>query len=84
MYKGYIQLCTLSNFYLLYYSASGWDASHRIENFYLSNINAEVESVGKITYGKNFQLRDIHLKVKDKSRLRQMDNVDSKIEIHYK
>ena len=65
-------------------SASGWDASHRIENFYLSDISAEVESVGKITYGKNFQLQDIHLKVKDKSRLRQTDNVDSKIEINYK
>ena len=65
-------------------SASGWNASHRIENFYLSNINAEVESVGKITYGKNFQLQDIHLTVKDKSRLRQTDNIDSKIEINYK
>ena len=65
-------------------SASGWSASHRIENFYLSNINAEVESVGKITYGKNFQLQDIHLTVKDKSRLRQTDNIDSKIEINYK
>ncbi len=52
--------------------------------FYLSNINAEVESVGKITYGKNFQLQDIHLTVKDKSRLRQTDNIDSKIEINYK
>ena len=53
-------------------------------NFYLSNIDAEVESVGKITYGKNFQLQDIRLTVKDKSKLQQMDNIDSKIEINYK
>ena len=65
-------------------SASGWNENHRIENFYLSNIDAEVESVGKITYGKNFQLQDIRLTVKDKSKLQQMDNIDSKIEINYK
>ena len=65
-------------------SASGWNENHRIENFYLSNIDAEVESVGKITYGKNFQLQDIRLTVKDKSKLQQTDNIDSKIEINYK
>ena len=36
------------------------------------------------TVPKNFQLQDIHLTVKDKSRLRQTDNIDSKIEINYK
>ena len=50
----------------------------------MSNIDAEVESVGKITYGKNFQLQDIRLTVKDKSRLQQTENIDSKIEINYK
>ncbi len=47
-------------------SASGWNASHRIENFYLSNINAEVESVGKITYGKKFPVTGYSFDGKDK------------------
>lgn len=65
-------------------SASGWNDKLRIENFYLSDIDAEVESAGEIAYGNNFQFRDIYLNVKDKSRVRQTENINSKIEINYK
>lgn len=64
-------------------AASGWNDTLRIENFYISNVNAQVKSAGKIVYGKNFQLSDIRLEVEDKSRVKQENNVDSKIEISY-
>ncbi len=65
-------------------TASGWNEELRIENFYLSNINASVESAGKIAYSKNFRLKDIHLTVEDKTKVQEEDNIDSRIEIDYK
>ena len=65
-------------------TASGWNEELRIENFYLSNINASVESAGKIAYSKNFRLKDIRLTVEDKTKVQEVDNVDSRIEIDYK
>lgn len=65
-------------------SASGWNDSLRIENFYLSDIVADVQSAGKIMYGRNIRLRDVELRVKDKSRVKLTDNVDCEMEIQYK
>jgi hypothetical protein len=65
-------------------TASGWNEELRIENFYLSNINASVESAGKIAYSKNFRLKDIRLTVEDKTKVQEADNIDSRIEIDYK
>lgn len=39
---------------------------------------------GKITYSKNFRLKDIRLTVEDKTKVQEADNIDSRIEIDYK
>lgn len=64
-------------------TASGWNDSLRIENFYLFNIRAQVKTAGKIVYGKKVRLSEIYLEVEDKSQVRQEYNIDSKIEISY-
>ena len=64
-------------------TASGWNDSLRIENFYLFNIRAQVKTAGKIVYGKKVRLSEIYLEVEDKSQVRQEYNIESKIEISY-
>ena len=64
-------------------TASGWNDSLRIENFYLFNMRAQVKTAGKIVYGKKVRLSEIYLEVEDKSQVRQEYNIDSKIEISY-
>lgn len=64
-------------------AVSGWNDSLRIENFYLSNIYAQVKTAGKIVYGKNFQLDNVNLKVEDKSLVKLEYDINSKLEINY-
>ena len=50
-------------------SASGWNDSLRLENFYLYAIEAQTDKPGKICYTKNFNLSEITLKTEERMSL---------------
>jgi Endopolygalacturonase len=64
-------------------TAIGWNKKLRLENFYLSNIKADVGNAGKITFTNNFNLRNIRLKVADKSKIELKENINLKSNIQY-
>lgn len=64
-------------------SASGWDDTLRLENFYLTDIEAEVKSAGKIVYTTGFNVNDVCLKVADGGEVELKENKDSAINIEY-
>ena len=64
-------------------TASGWNDSLRIENFYLFNIRAQVKTAGKIVYGKKVRLSKNYLEKEDKRQVKQEYNIDKKKEIRY-
>lgn len=64
-------------------SASGWDESLPLENFYLSGIDAKVNSAGKVIFTDGFRMKNIKLKVKDGSRVEEKANTNAQIVIDY-
>lgn len=64
-------------------SASGWNDSLRLENFYLYTIEAQTNTPGKICYTRNFNLSEITLNVKDKNAIKLEENEESNIHFDY-
>ena len=64
-------------------SASGWNDSLRLENFYLYAIEAQTNKPGKICYTKNFNLSEITLDMKDKNAIELKENEQSNIHFNY-
>lgn len=64
-------------------SASGWNDSLRLENFYLYAIEAQAKKPGKICYTKNFNLSEITLDVTDKTPIELKENEQSNIKFNY-
>lgn len=64
-------------------SASGWNDKLRLENFYLNNIKAKVEGAGNISFTDHFSIKNIKLKVSDKSKVVLKENTNLKIKICY-
>jgi polygalacturonase len=64
-------------------SASGWNNKLRLENFYLNNIKANVEGAGNISFTDHFSIKNIKLKVSDKSKVVLKENTNLKIKICY-
>ena len=64
-------------------SASGWNDSLRLENFYLYAIEAQTNKPGKICYTRNFNLSEITLDVKDKDAIVLKENEQSNIHFDY-
>ena len=64
-------------------SASGWNDSLRLENFYLHAIKATTNSLGKICYTRNFNLSGITLDVKDRDAIELKENEQSNIHFDY-
>ena len=64
-------------------SASGWNDSLRLENFYLYAIEAQTDKPGKICYTKNFNLSEITLKTEEKNVIELKENEQSNINFNY-
>lgn len=64
-------------------SASGWNDTLRLENFYLYAIEAEAEMPGKIRFTRNFNLTEVKLNVKDRNALTLEENEQSNIRLNY-
>lgn len=64
-------------------SASGWNDTLRLENFYLYGIEAQAEKPGKIRYTKNFNLSEISLNTSDKNAMELKENEQSNIHFNY-
>lgn len=64
-------------------SASGWNDSLRLENFYLHAIKATTNSPGKICYTRNFNLSDITLYAKNRNDMELKENEQSNIQFSY-
>lgn len=64
-------------------SASGWDESLPLENFYLFDIDAKVDSAGKVIFTDGFRMKSIKLKVKDGSWVEEKANTNAQIVIGY-
>ena len=64
-------------------SASGWNDTLRLENFYLYGIEAQTNKPGKICYTRNFNLSEITLDVKDKDAIVLKENEQSNIHFDY-
>lgn len=64
-------------------SASGWNDTLRLENFYLYTIEAQVNKPGKICFTRNFNLSEITLDVKDKDAIELKENEQSNIHFDY-
>ena len=65
-------------------SASGWNDSLRLENFYLHAIEAKAQKAGMIQFSRNFNLTDIKLNIKDGKPITSDNNNDSNIHIDMK
>lgn len=63
--------------------ASGWSDEWPIRDFYVSDVNAEVEKAGKIVYAQNFQLENVRLRTKDGSRIEESNNRNLKLDVEY-
>lgn len=63
-------------------SASGWNDTLRLENFFLYAIEAQAQKAGKIRYSKNFNLAEIMLDTKDNTTIVSEHN--DKCSIHLK
>lgn len=64
-------------------SASGWNDTLRLENFYLYNIEAQANKPGKIRFTRNFNLTNVTLNVKDKGAIKLEENEQSNIHLEY-
>lgn len=64
-------------------SASGWNDTLRLENFYLHAIEAATKSSGKICFTKNFNLSDITLFAEKKVPFELKENEHSKIDFNF-
>ena len=64
-------------------SASGWNDSLRLENFYLYAIEAQTKVPGKIRFTKNFNLSKVTLNAEDKNAIKLEDNKQSNIRFEY-
>ena len=64
-------------------SASGWNDTLRLENFYLYGIEAQTNKPRKICYTRNFNLSEITLDVKDKDAIVLKENEQSNIHFDY-
>mgnify|MGYP000797027447 CR=1 FL=1 len=64
-------------------SASGWNDTLRLENFYLYSIEAQTNKPGKICYTRNFNLSGITLDVKDRDAIELKENEQSNIHFDY-
>lgn len=60
-------------------SASGWNDSLRLENFYLYAIEAQVDRPGKIRYTRNFNLTETTLNIKEEVTIKLEENEESNI-----
>lgn len=63
-------------------SASGWNDTLRLENFYLYAIEAQAQKAGRIRYSRNFNLAEIMLDTKDNATIISENN--DKCNIHLK
>lgn len=63
-------------------SASGWNDTLRLENFFLYAIEAQAQKAGRIRYSRNFNLAEIMLDIKDKTTIVSENN--DKCNIHLK
>lgn len=63
-------------------SASGWNDTLRLENFFLYAIEAQAQKAGRIRYSRNFNLAEIMLDTKDKTTIVSENN--DKCNIHLK
>lgn len=64
-------------------SASGWNDTLRLENFYLYAIDAQTDRIGKIRYTKNFNLSETTLNIKNKETIKLEENEESNIHFNY-
>lgn len=64
-------------------TATGWNEELPLQNFHISHIKAKVNKAGNIIFTENFRLKDIHLQVKDGSRVEDKDNKNAQIKVHY-
>lgn len=64
-------------------SAVGWNDTLRLENFYLHDIEATTDKVGRIRYTRNFNLSDITLYTKDQHAIDLKENEQSNIKFNY-
>ncbi|WP_294546503.1 glycoside hydrolase family 28 protein [uncultured Bacteroides sp.] len=63
-------------------SASGWNDTLRLENFFLYAIEAQAQKAGRIRYSRNFNLAEIMLDTKDNATIVSENN--DKCNIHLK
>lgn len=64
-------------------SASGWNDTLRLENFYLYAIEATAKKPGKICYTRNFNVSEVTLNVEDKNAIELKENELSNIHFNY-
>lgn len=55
-------------------SASGWNDSLRLENFYLYAIEAQANKAGQIRFSRNFNLAEVMLETKDNTTIVSENN----------
>ncbi|QNL39764.1 glycoside hydrolase family 28 protein [Bacteroides sp. OF02-3LB] len=55
-------------------SASGWNDTLRLENFFLYAIEAQAQKAGRIRYSRNFNLAEIMLDTKDNTTIASENN----------
>ena len=55
-------------------SASGWNDTLRLENFYLHAMEVTAQKAGKIRFSRNFNLTEITLKTKDNTSIASENN----------
>lgn len=63
-------------------SASGWNDTLRLENFFLYAIEAQAQKAGRIRYSRNFNLAEIMLDTKDNATIVSENN--DECNIHFK
>ncbi len=64
-------------------SAVGWNENLPIENIYISDIKADVQTAGKIVWSENCRLDNVRLNVQDGSRIQDENNKDLEMNVLY-
>ena len=64
-------------------SAVGWNEDLPIEDIYISDIKADVQTAGKIVWSENCRLDNVRLNVQDGSRIQDENNKNLKMDVLY-
>lgn len=64
-------------------SASGWNEKLRLQDFYLSQVEATAEKAGRIRFTENFHINQVQLTTLDGSQVELEENNAANIQISY-